>query len=427
MPDSSSGSIFTPPSLRGRADYLIDLPAGYAPPRRYPVLFLLHGMPGRPQVYVRVANVDVRLDNLVSRHGMPPMIIVLPDGRVGGSTFSDSEWANTPTGNYESYVLDVMHDVDRRFSTIANRDARVIAGYSAGALGALNLALHHLGDFASVQAWSGPFSESRSGVFADGTAAAVLNFSPIDYVNRLGAELAKHPLRAFLYGGRNDADSRRVGLMAARLAAAGASVRYARYPGGHDWQLWNGHLDQMLVLAGRDVMQSPRPPGRFAGSHRPRAQGLRRPLHGHRHAGHAHHAHRHARQAHRHARQAHRHARQAHRQAHRRVGHHARRTRHTRGRSRHRAGAGVAAQRRGRGHGPALLGTVTAAAGARGQLQTPATTAAGSRQRPASQSDAIGTVGLLAGLLLALLSAAAINLGFLLQQHGLRALTGGGQ
>ncbi len=30
------------------------------------------------------------------------MILVFPDGRIGGSTYSDSEWANTPAGSYES-------------------------------------------------------------------------------------------------------------------------------------------------------------------------------------------------------------------------------------------------------------------------------------------------------------------------------------
>ena len=46
------------------------------------------------------------------------MILVFPDGRIGGSTYSDSEWANTPSGDYESYVIDVVHDVDHRFATL---------------------------------------------------------------------------------------------------------------------------------------------------------------------------------------------------------------------------------------------------------------------------------------------------------------------
>ena len=40
-----------------------------------------------------------------------------------------------PAGNFESYVLDVVSDVDHRFATIPNRRARVIAGFSAGPTG----------------------------------------------------------------------------------------------------------------------------------------------------------------------------------------------------------------------------------------------------------------------------------------------------
>ncbi len=49
------------------------------------------------------------------------MIMVFPDGRIGDSTYSDSEWANTPSGAYVGYVVNVVHDVDQRFATIPRR------------------------------------------------------------------------------------------------------------------------------------------------------------------------------------------------------------------------------------------------------------------------------------------------------------------
>jgi hypothetical protein len=45
--------------------------------------------------------------------------------------------------------------------------------------------------------------------------------------------------------------------MAQALAAAGASVSYALYRGGHDWQLWHAHLNQMLILASQDTSAQP--------------------------------------------------------------------------------------------------------------------------------------------------------------------------
>lgn len=44
----------------------------------------------------------------------------------------------------------------------------------------------------------------------------------------------------------------------ARGARRHTSVSYALYDGGHDWQLWHAHLNQMLVLASHDVSEPPR-------------------------------------------------------------------------------------------------------------------------------------------------------------------------
>lgn len=335
---------FYSPALGRDADYLAYLPPGYDPAhRRYPVYYLLHGSPGRPEVYVTIANMGLRMDNLIAEHRMRPMILVYPDGRIGGSTYSDSEWANTPSGNYMSYVLEVVRDVDHRFSTISTRSARVIAGFSAGAYGATNIALHNLNVFGGLQSWSGYYLQTRSGVFAQASPAVLAYNSPLDYVHRLGHALAIDPLRAFLFVGRDDDVSPQTEPMARALAVRGASVSYALYPGGHDWELWHAHLDQMLMLASRDVSKPLR-----AGSGRARTltPGVIPIPHG---AGRRH--------------------------------HHRRR----------RAGGGTSG---GVPRGPGTSPRSVRAARGRGGL-------------------------LLAGLILALVSAALINLGFLLQHRGL--------
>jgi len=152
----------------------------------------------------------------------------------------------------------VVHDVDHRFRTLAHRDDRVIAGFSAGAYGATNIALHNLGVFGALQSWSGYYLETRSGVFAHASTAVLDDNSPLDYVRTLGPALAADPLRAFLFIGRDDDSSPQTAPMARALAERGARVSYALYPGGHDWQLWHAHLDQMLILAAHDVSQAPR-------------------------------------------------------------------------------------------------------------------------------------------------------------------------
>lgn len=260
---------FYSPALRREADYVVYLPPGYNPAGRYPTFYLLHGSPGRPQQFLEISSLDVRLDNLIREGRVPPMILVFPDGRrVHSSLFSDAEWANGLYGRYESYVLDVVRDVDLRFAAIPDRQDRVIGGYSEGGYGALNIALHHLGIFGSVQVWSGYFDQTQSGTFRDATFATLAYNSPADYVPQISRQLRRRPLRVFMYVGRRDTARSSYGPMAAELSAGGAYVKWAAYPGGHDWQLWNAHMNAMLILAGRDVQLPlvprplPRPPAR---------------------------------------------------------------------------------------------------------------------------------------------------------------------
>lgn len=65
------------------------LPPGYAahPRRRYPVLYLLHGFPGRPGAFLLTVKAGVDEDVLVARHRMQPLILVMPFGSTG--TFTD--------------------------------------------------------------------------------------------------------------------------------------------------------------------------------------------------------------------------------------------------------------------------------------------------------------------------------------------------
>ena len=218
-------------ALHRVADYLVYLPRGYAADRRLPVFFGLHGMPGHPRAFTSNAGIEPRLEWLLHRHRVQPMILVFPDGRVDGRTHSDSEWANTPSGRFESYIVDVVRDVDHRFRTLAHRTDRVIAGLSAGAYGAANAGLHHLELFGGIQVWSGYFRETHDGVFARADAATMAINSPLDYVWRLRPTLARDPTHVFIYIGSRDPNRYQAPPMTADLRAVGADASDAIYPG----------------------------------------------------------------------------------------------------------------------------------------------------------------------------------------------------
>jgi enterochelin esterase-like enzyme len=243
--------------------YLAYLPAGYARQaaagRRFGVLYVLHGHPGRAADILEAGSIGADLDQLVAEHRARPMIIVLPLGDNGPEGGGDTEWANMPQGRYDSVLVDLVHDVDSRFATRADRGGRVLAGLSSGAYAAINVGLHNLKLFGNLQCWSGYFIQTRSGVFKHATIKQLRENSPEDYVVHLKPRIRRLGLRAFIYVGNQDHQSRIDELLpfAAKLRAAGARVTTAEYPGAHDWALWRQQMPHMLRVASRWLRAPP--------------------------------------------------------------------------------------------------------------------------------------------------------------------------
>jgi S-formylglutathione hydrolase FrmB len=107
--------------------------------------------------------------------------------------------------------------------------------------------------FGLMQVWSGYFIQTKTGVFAHASPAALGYNSPLDYVHTMRAALARYPLHAFMYVGSRDRDRDRdqsqTEPMALALQAEGADVQYAIYSGRHSWDPWTLHADQMLAMA----------------------------------------------------------------------------------------------------------------------------------------------------------------------------------
>ncbi|MEA2278679.1 MAG: hypothetical protein QOC78_3639 [Solirubrobacteraceae bacterium] len=253
---------FVSPALRRRASFSVYLPAGYdraaAGGRRYPVLYLLHPPRGRPDDYVTRGDLDYAADTLIARHAIQPMLLVIPDGRTARFG-DDTEWANADAGRYEDFVVDVVHQVDARFATRADRAHRGIAGLSEGGYGALNIALHRLDLFSVAQSWSGYFVQTPTTAFDHASAALLATNSPADYVDALAPTIRRLGLRTFLYQGERDQEhAEKLAGFSAQLAGAGAEVDWGYFPGGHGWGLWRRETPRMLRAAGASFSRSPR-------------------------------------------------------------------------------------------------------------------------------------------------------------------------
>jgi S-formylglutathione hydrolase FrmB len=176
-----------------RAGYVY-LPPGYSPASRYPVVYLLHGMPGSPSEYLAGTDLVDFADAAISSGRLRPFVAVMP--AAGTRPKYNGEWA----GQWEGEVVDgVVPFVDQHLSTIAAPRGRVLAGLSAGGFGAVYIALRHPRLFGVVESWSGYFHPLRDGPFKHDTNAELAANDPRSIADEEGASVAR--MRFFLASG----------------------------------------------------------------------------------------------------------------------------------------------------------------------------------------------------------------------------------
>lgn len=134
-------------------------PPGYSTAKKYPVLYLLHGIGGDETEWNRFAKPNVLLDNLIADGKATPMIVVMPNGRAQKNDRAQGNvFASAPAfAAFEQDLLkDVIPTIEERYSVRADREHRALAGLSMGGGQSLNFGLAHLETFA----WVGGFSSA---------------------------------------------------------------------------------------------------------------------------------------------------------------------------------------------------------------------------------------------------------------------------
>jgi enterochelin esterase-like enzyme len=150
-------------------------PPGYSAEQKYPVLYLLHGIGGDETEWQRLCKPEVIMDNLLADGKVEPMIIVMPNGRAQKNDRAEGNtFATAPAfANFEGDLLqDVIPAIESRYSVIADREHRALAGLSMGGGQSLNFGLGHLDTFASVGGFSSaPNTKSPAELVPDPDAA----------------------------------------------------------------------------------------------------------------------------------------------------------------------------------------------------------------------------------------------------------------
>lgn len=168
----------------------------YAPPqvaaeptRRFPVLYWLHGTGGG---LGGIPTLTTHFGDAMSAGLIPPMFVVFANG------MAESMWADSKDGRVlmETVVArDLVSDVDARFRTVANRQGRMLEGFSMGGYGAARLAWRYSEVFSAVSILAaGPLDLDFDGPRARANPAQRARIFQAVYGNDLAHYRALSPL-----------------------------------------------------------------------------------------------------------------------------------------------------------------------------------------------------------------------------------------
>ncbi len=138
---------------------LIYTPPGFSNDKKYPVLYLLHGIGGDEFEWLNNGHPQVILDNLYAEKKVEPMIVVLPNGRAmkddsPGKNIFDSAKVQAFATFEKDLLNDLIPYIESHYPVYTDREHRAIAGLSMGGGQSLNFGLGNLDKFA----WIGAFS-----------------------------------------------------------------------------------------------------------------------------------------------------------------------------------------------------------------------------------------------------------------------------
>lgn len=167
----------------------IIVPAGYTTAKKYPVLYLLHGIGGDENEWM-TGSPQYIIGNLLAKGLTKEMIIVIPNCRARENDAATTEFSLDHYAAFDNFINDLrdnlMPYMKSNYSIAEGRENTAIAGYSMGGRESLNIGLHMPETFGYIAAFSpgyGVFAYEANGVKEDGLFTEETFRLPDDYKN----------------------------------------------------------------------------------------------------------------------------------------------------------------------------------------------------------------------------------------------------
>ncbi|MDE5875691.1 MAG: esterase [Muribaculaceae bacterium] len=235
------------PTLGMQRRMTVYTPAGYedSADKRYPVLYLLHGMGGDEDAWNELGRASVILDNLIASGEAQPMIVVMPNGNAEkaaapgftgeGMYVPDGSYSISPQGKFENAFKDITSYVDSHYRTLPDKKHRAIAGLSMGGGHSWRTSLLMPDDFDYVGLFSAAVRWNGAGVDESEELVVPLRRQfanpPALYWIGIGKD-------DFLYGINKD--------YLKLLDSLSLPYEYHESDGGHTWSNWRDYLVEFL-------------------------------------------------------------------------------------------------------------------------------------------------------------------------------------
>ena len=221
---------------------LVYTPAEYYanPQKRYPVLYLQHGMGENETSWANQGKMNFIMDNLIAEGSATPMIVVMDNGNIESFNVREGESRADAMKRFggqfpDILVNEIIPHIDANFRTLTDRENRAMAGLSWGGLLTFNTTLNNIDKFAYIGGFSGAGSIDLAnldtvygGVFKDKKAF-------------------NDKVHVFFMGIGSEEGPERTKKLSDGLNAAGINTVYYESPGtAHEFLTWRRCLKEFV-------------------------------------------------------------------------------------------------------------------------------------------------------------------------------------
>jgi enterochelin esterase family protein len=210
--------------------------------RKFPVLYLQHGMGENETSWTNQGRMNFIMDNLIASGEAKPMVVVMDNGNIENFRTLPGENPNEARGRFGAdftpiLLNEIIPHIESSFRVLTDRDNRAMAGLSWGGLQTFNITLNNLDKFSHIGGFSGAgmintdqLDQAYNGVFQNPNA-----FNEKVHVFFLGIGSEEHPERT-----KSLSDG---------LKKAGINNIYYESPGtAHEFLTWRRCLKEFVPL-----------------------------------------------------------------------------------------------------------------------------------------------------------------------------------